>query len=58
MDNGAQGADHGPQGADHGPRTTDHGPGLDKVTKIVTITVEGDLYKVFDPLDVFFYFFF
>ena len=36
----------------------DHGPGLNKVTKIVTITAGGDLFKVFDPLDVFFYFFF
>ena len=50
-------------GTINGARITDHGPGMPTVTvgaigRFGTITVKGHLYRDFDPLDVFFFFFF
>jgi len=50
-------------GTINGPRITDHGPGMSTATvgaiwRFGTITVKGHLYRDFDPLDVFFIFFF
>ena len=61
--NEARITDRGSRITDHGPGITDHGPGMPTVTvgtigRFGTITVKGHLYRDFDPLDVFFIFFF